>query len=44
MKALNAARKYFGNALIIAELELRKIRHDQTQIWIRMIQPNGYLY
>jgi ABC-2 type transport system permease protein len=35
--------KYFSNALVIAELELRKIRHDQTQIWMRTAQPALWL-
>jgi ABC-2 type transport system permease protein len=43
MRALKAIRKYFSNALIITELELRKIRHDQTQIWVRMVQPALWL-
>ena len=43
MRALSEVRKYFANALIIAELELRKIRHDQTQIWVRMVQPALWL-
>jgi ABC-2 type transport system permease protein len=43
MRALNAAKKYLGNSFIIAELELRKIRHDQTQIWVRMVQPALWL-
>ena len=43
MSILNAVRKYFSSAIIIAELELRKIRHDQTQIWVRMVQPALWL-
>jgi ABC-2 type transport system permease protein len=43
MRAFSAVKKYFANALIIAELELRKIRHDQTQIWVRMVQPALWL-
>ena len=43
MSALKAIRKYFTSAIIIAELELRKIRHDQTQVWVRMIQPALWL-
>ena len=43
MNILNAVRKYFSSAIIIAELELRKIRHDQTQIWVRMVQPALWL-
>jgi ABC-2 type transport system permease protein len=43
MRALKAVNKYFSNAFIITELELRKIRHDQTQIWVRMVQPALWL-
>ena len=43
MKVLHTIRKFFSNALIIAELELRKIRHDQTQVWLRMVQPAIWL-
>jgi ABC-2 type transport system permease protein len=35
--------KYISSALIITELELRKIRHDQTQIWVRTVQPALWL-
>jgi ABC-2 type transport system permease protein len=43
MSILNTIKKYVSNAIIIAELELRKIRHDQTQIWVRMVQPALWL-
>lgn len=36
-------KRYFSSALVITELELRKIRHDQTQIWLRIIQPALWL-
>jgi ABC-2 type transport system permease protein len=32
-------KRYFTAMLAITELELRKIRHDQSQIWMRLIQP-----
>ena len=32
-------KRYFTAMLAITELELRKIRHDQSQIWLRLIQP-----
>ena len=32
-------KRYFTSMLAITELELRKIRHDQSQIWMRLIQP-----
>jgi len=40
---LASIKKYFSSAWIIAELEVRKIRHDQTQIWIRIVQPAIWL-
>jgi ABC-2 type transport system permease protein len=36
-------KKYTTSALTITELELRKIRHDQSQIWIRLVQPALWL-
>jgi ABC-2 type transport system permease protein len=36
-------RKYFSSAMVITELELRKLRHDQSQIWLRTIQPALWL-
>jgi len=32
-------KRYLSSVLVIAELELRKIRHDQSQIWLRIVQP-----
>lgn len=32
-------KRYLSGALVITELELRKIRHDQSQIWLRVVQP-----
>jgi ABC-2 type transport system permease protein len=40
---LRAVKKFFSDAFIITELELRKIRHDQTQVWMRMVQPALWL-
>jgi len=40
---LGSVKRYFSSALIITELELRKIKHDQSQIWIRLIQPALWL-
>ena len=31
--------RYFSSALTIAEMEARKIRHSQSELWIRAIQP-----
>lgn len=36
-------KRYVSSALVITELELRKIRHDQSQIWLRLIQPALWL-
>jgi len=43
MNIFRALGKYIKSVLVIAELELRKIRHDQTQIWIRTVQPALWL-
>ena len=43
MNILNKVGKYFSDSIIIAELELRKIRHDQTQVWVRVVQPALWL-
>jgi ABC-2 type transport system permease protein len=32
-------KRYFSSMLAITEMELRKIRHDQSQILMRLIQP-----
>ncbi len=36
-------KRYFYDAFVITELELRKIRHDQSQIFIRSVQPALWL-
>ncbi len=36
-------KRYFSSALVITELELRKLRHDQSQIWMRTVQPALWL-
>jgi len=44
MRVLSEVRKYFANAFIIAELgKCAKSRHDQNQIWVRMVQPALWL-
>lgn len=35
--------RYASSALAITELELRKIKHDQSQIWLRSVQPALWL-
>jgi ABC-2 type transport system permease protein len=36
-------QKYFSHAMTLAEFELRKLWHDPTQIFIRIIQPSLWL-
>jgi ABC-2 type transport system permease protein len=43
IKWLNSLGKYISSALVLTELELRKIRHDSTQVWVRLIQPTLWL-
>jgi ABC-2 type transport system permease protein len=35
--------KYFSNAITLAEFELRKLWHDPTQVFVRIIQPTLWL-
>ena len=37
-KPLNL-EKYFSNIITLAEFDLRKLRHDSLQIWVRLVQP-----
>jgi ABC-2 type transport system permease protein len=36
-------KRYFLSALILTEFELRKLRHDSSQIWLRSVQPALWL-
>jgi ABC-2 type transport system permease protein len=36
-------KRYFSSVFTLAEFELRKLKHDPTQIWIRSIQPALWL-
>jgi ABC-2 type transport system permease protein len=36
-------KKYFLGVLTITEIELRKFRHDTSQIWMRSVQPALWL-
>jgi ABC-2 type transport system permease protein len=36
-------RRYLQSAFTLAEFELRKIRHDTSQIWLRLVQPALWL-
>jgi len=35
--------RYLRSALTLAEFELRKIRHDSSQVWLRLVQPALWL-
>jgi ABC-2 type transport system permease protein len=35
--------RYFRRIITLTEFELRKLRHDSTQVWIRIIQPALWL-
>jgi ABC-2 type transport system permease protein len=32
-------KRYLSNVLTLTEFELRKLRHDSSQIWLRSVQP-----
>ena len=36
-------RRYFSSVFTLMEYELRKIRHDSSQVWIRSVQPALWL-
>jgi ABC-2 type transport system permease protein len=36
-------RRYFSSVFTLMEFELRKIRHDSSQVWIRSVQPALWL-
>ncbi|MCX6003110.1 MAG: ABC transporter permease [Chloroflexi bacterium] len=36
-------RRYFSGVFTLLEFELRKVRHDSSQIWIRSVQPALWL-
>ena len=36
-------KRYLSNVFIFAEFELRKIKHDSSQIWLRSVQPALWL-
>ena len=38
-----SVKRYLANILTLAEFELRKVRHDTSQIWIRSVQPALWL-
>lgn len=36
-------KRYLQSAFTLAEFELRKVRHDTSQIWLRLVQPALWL-
>jgi ABC-2 type transport system permease protein len=36
-------KHYLSSVLTLAEFELRKVRHDTSQIWLRLVQPALWL-
>jgi ABC-2 type transport system permease protein len=42
-KRISRLGRYVSSALTLTELELRKLKHDQTQVWVRLIQPALWL-
>jgi len=38
-----SVRRYLQGVFTLAEFELRKIRHDTSQIWLRLVQPALWL-
>jgi ABC-2 type transport system permease protein len=38
-QAKGAVWRYISSAFTVAEMEVRKIRHSQSELWIRAIQP-----
>jgi ABC-2 type transport system permease protein len=40
---LASLQRFFFHTITLTELDLRKLRHDSTQIWVRLIQPALWL-
>jgi ABC-2 type transport system permease protein len=38
IKSVNLAR-YFSSILTLVEFDLRKLKHDSLQVWVRLVQP-----
>jgi len=36
-------RRYFSSVLTLTEFELRKLKHDSSQVWLRSVQPALWL-
>ncbi len=40
---MNAISRFVSSSLAVAEMEARKIRHDSTELWTRVVQPALWL-
>jgi ABC-2 type transport system permease protein len=40
---MNSITRFVSSSLTVAEMEARKIRHDSTELWTRLVQPALWL-
>jgi ABC-2 type transport system permease protein len=40
---MNSISRFISSSLTVAEMEARKIRHDSTELWTRLVQPALWL-
>jgi ABC-2 type transport system permease protein len=40
---MNSVSRFVSSSLTVAEMEARKIRHDSTELWTRLVQPALWL-
>jgi ABC-2 type transport system permease protein len=40
---IDSVRRFASSSLTVAEMEARKIRHDSTELWTRVVQPALWL-
>ncbi len=40
---MNSISRFVSSSLTVAEMEARKIRHDSTELWTRLVQPALWL-
>ena len=40
---MNSITRFISSSLTVAEMEARKIRHDSTELWTRVVQPALWL-
>lgn len=40
---MNPVSRFISSSLTVAEMEARKIRHDSTELWTRLVQPALWL-